>query len=134
MGTAKLSRISVLETALAGLVARIAVLEKMLGDPPADEPVETGSGGDRQLTKRKLAQRWGRSPRTIDRRRMKRAIPPPDGIVDGQLFWWLSTVMRHEATQVGGEAPNRSGYLRAWEAKKEAAAKDVASKEASAAS
>jgi hypothetical protein len=135
MGTAKLSRISVLETALAGLVARIAVLEKMLGDPPADEPVEAGCDGDRRLSKKRLADRWGKSTRTIDRIRKKRRDFPACDVVDGQCVWWLSRIREYErATQVGGTAPDRSGFLTRHKASTEAATKDVAAKEASAAS
>jgi hypothetical protein len=133
MGTTKLSRISVLETALAGLVGRISMLEKILGDPSAHEPVEAGPDGDRRLTKKQLAARWGRSQRTIDRERKRKrkpdtpAFPAPD-IVNGQCMWWLSSIREYErATQVGGTAPDRSHYLKA-------AAKDVAGKEAAASS
>jgi hypothetical protein len=137
MGTTKLSRISVLETALAGLVARIAVLEKMLGDPPADA-VEAGCDGDRRLSKKRLAGRWGTSTRTIDRERKRKRnsdkpeFPAPD-IVNGQCMWWLSRIREYErATQVGGTAPDRSEYLGRSKASTEAAAKDVAGKEAAA--
>jgi hypothetical protein len=128
----KQSRIVLLETALAGVVERIAVIEQMLGGLPTDEPVVAGCDGDRRLSKKELAKRWGRSPRTIDRMRARPDFPVPD-IVNKACGWWLSTIQQYErATQTGGEALNRSGYLRAWEAKEEAAAKDVAGKEAAA--
>ena len=136
----KLSRIVLLETALAGLVERIAVIERMLGDAPADEPVVAGGDGDRRLSKKRLANRWGTSTRTIDRERKRKrdsdkpAFPAPD-IVNGQCMWWLSRIREYErATQVGGTAPDRSGFLTRHKASTEAATKDVAAKEASAAS
>jgi hypothetical protein len=121
----KLSRIVLLETALAGLVGRISTLEKMLGDPPADEPVEAGCDGDRRLSKKRLADRWGKSTRTIDRIRKKRRDFPACDVVDGQCVWWLSRIREYErTTQTGGEALDRSGYLRASEAKEKETAAD----------
>ena len=129
----KLSRLSVIETALAGLIQRVGAIESLLG-PPIDEAVDAGCDGDRRLSKKQLAQRWGRSPRTIDRMRRVADFPAPD-IINGQLTWWLSIVQVYErATQAGGTAPDRSKYLARSKASTEAAAKEVAGKEASAAS
>jgi hypothetical protein len=121
----KLSRIVLLETALAGLVERIAVIERMLGGPPTDKPVVAGCDGDRRLSKKELAQRWGRSPRTIDRMRARPDFPVPD-IVNQQCGWWLSTIQQYELTsQTGGEALDHSGHLRAAEQQKESKAEGV---------
>jgi hypothetical protein len=117
----KQSRIVLLETALAGVVERIAVIEKMLGGLPTDEPVVAGCGGDRRLSKAALAKRWGKSTRSIDRMREKPEFPAPD-IINGQCTWWLSTIQKYErATQTGGEALDHSGYLRAAKEKETAA-------------
>jgi hypothetical protein len=118
----KQSRISVLEAALAGAFERIAVIERMLGGLPTDEPVVAGCGGDRRLSKAALARRWGKSPRTIDRMREQPSFPECD-VINGQCTWWLSTVQKYErATQAGGMAPDRSQYLTRNKASTEASA------------
>jgi hypothetical protein len=118
-----LSRLLLLETALAGLVERIAVIEKILGGPSTDEPVVAGCDGDRRLSKQQLARRWGRSPRTVDRMRKRPEFPVAD-VINGQLVWWLSAVQKYErATQAsGGKEIDRSSYLPRNKASTEAAA------------
>jgi hypothetical protein len=99
----KLSRVVLIETALAGLVERIAVIEKILGGLPTDEPVVAGCGGDRRLSKTALARRWGKSTRSIDRMRERPDFPTPD-VVNKACVWWLSTIQQYEReTQTGGE-------------------------------
>jgi hypothetical protein len=112
-----LSRLILLETALAGLTERISTLEKMLGGPPTDKPVVAGCDGDRRLSKQELARRWGKSPRTINRMRRRPDFPVAD-VINKQLTWWLSAIQQYErATQVSGKALDHSRYLRAAEAK-----------------
>jgi hypothetical protein len=112
-----LSRLILLETALAGLTERVSTLERILGGPPPDEPVVAGCDGDRRLSKQELARRWGKSPRTIDRMRRRPDFPVAD-VINKQLAWWLSAIQQYErATQVSGKALDHSRYLRAAEAK-----------------
>jgi hypothetical protein len=113
----KVSRLSVLETALAAIVQRVSVLERRHHGEPLE--IELQSITDRRLSKKALADRWSMSPRTIDRMRHTPGFPAPD-IVNGQCLWWLSAIQRHErATQVGGKALDRSTYLGAAEQQKE---------------
>jgi hypothetical protein len=117
----KVSRLSVIETALAAIVQRVNVLERRHRSEPL-ELIEPQSAGDRRLSKKALAERWGMSQRTIDRMREKPDFPVPD-IVNKACLWWLSTIQQYErATQVSGKALDHSRYLRAAERQKEAAA------------
>jgi hypothetical protein len=118
----RFGRLGVIEAAIAGLTARISTLEKMLGDPVADEPVIAGR--DCRLSKKQLAQRWGESTRTIDRERKKKKEKFPAGeLINGRWFWWLSKIQQYERqsfeAQLGNTAADHSRHLRAAEQQKE---------------
>jgi hypothetical protein len=100
-----LSRVLLLETALASVVERLAAVEARIGHnggPPLDELlIEPQSIRDQRLSKRALAERWGMSPRTIDRMRELPEFPTPD-VVNKACVWWLSTIQKYErATKTG---------------------------------
>jgi hypothetical protein len=66
------------------------------------------SGADRRdsrLTKTAVAARKGVSPRTIDRWRKAGLMPPPDDVINGRQYWWLSTLQRHERARARVPAP-----------------------------
>lgn len=76
---------------------------------------------DRRLTKRELAQRRGKSTRTVDRDVERGVLPPPE-VENGRCYWWLSTLQRHErkrAKEVAAETKQRGHsrrFARATEA------------------
>jgi hypothetical protein len=118
------SRLAVIEAALAAVVQRVSAIENAIGDPSADQRVDEGSSQDRRLSKKQLARRWNKSTRSIDRERQKPGFVAGE-LINGRWFWWLSKVQRYERqcfeAQLGGKALDRSRYLRASEAKEEAA-------------
>ena len=81
---------------LTRVCARLDLVEVKIGHnggPPLDdEPTD-----DRRLSKRKLAQRWGVSTRSVDRAREDDDFPAPErDFAGGPLFWWLSEIVRYE--------------------------------------
>jgi len=127
----KLSHLSVIETALAGLIQRVSVLERRRHGAPFDEElIDPQSIGDQRLSKKALAKRWNQSTRTLDRERKKPGFPAGE-LFNGRWFWWLSKIQEHERqsfeAQLGSTAPDRSRYLRAAERQKESEAKEEAS-------
>jgi hypothetical protein len=85
--TAELSRVSL----------RLDLVEVKIGHnggPPLDdEPTE-----DRRLSKRRLAQRWGTSTRSVDRAREGDPdFPAPErDYAGGPTYWWLSAIQKYE--------------------------------------
>jgi hypothetical protein len=51
---------------------------------------------DVMLSDQKLGIRWDVHPRTIKRRRRAGKFPPPDAVINGRPYTWLSTVQEHE--------------------------------------
>jgi len=51
---------------------------------------------DQRLYKKHLAQRYNRTPRSIDDWAAKGKIPPPVRDETGRPFWWASTIREHE--------------------------------------
>lgn len=73
--------------------ARLAALEIVVLGHAAEQPVDAAH--DCRLTKRQLAQRRGKSPRTIDRDVKRGTLPPPE-YENGRAYWWLSVLQCHE--------------------------------------
>jgi hypothetical protein len=74
------------------LEGRCRGLETFVGHGDSD-PVDPAH--DRRLTKRQLAQRRGKSARTIDRDVARKLLPPPE-FENGRAYWWLSVLQRYE--------------------------------------
>ena len=56
----------------------------------------TVHGRPRQrLTKADLAQQEGVTTRSIDRRVAEGKLPPADDIINGRLYWWSDSIVRH---------------------------------------
>jgi hypothetical protein len=86
---------------------RFRGLETFIGhDGDDDGPVDPAH--DRRLTKRQLAQRRGKSTRTVDRD-VERGILPAPQFENGRAYWWLSALQRHEREREHGKprAPRR---------------------------
>jgi hypothetical protein len=79
-------------TLLATLSLRVTALEALLGCA-TEQPIDPAN--DRRLTKRQLAQRQGKSTRTIDRD-VERGVLPAPVVENGRCFWWISDLQRHE--------------------------------------
>lgn len=80
------------------LEGRFRGLEACIGHHGGDDgPVDPAH--DRRLTKRQLAQRRGKSTRTIDRDVARGILPPPQ-FENGRAYWWLSALQRHERAHI----------------------------------
>jgi hypothetical protein len=55
---------------------------------------------DRKLTKPQVALREAKSARQIERDVEDEKFPPPDEIINGRCYWWLSTLERHDRERV----------------------------------
>src|SRR5262249_28402493 len=55
---------------------------------------------DRKLSKNQVALREGRSARAVERDVDNGTFPPPDEIVNGRAYWWLSTLERHDRERI----------------------------------
>jgi hypothetical protein len=55
---------------------------------------------NRKLTKPQVALREAKSPRQIERDVENGSYPPPDEIINGRWYWWLSTLERHDRERV----------------------------------
>jgi hypothetical protein len=77
---------------LQNLAERVTAIEAKLAKP-ADIPTPAT---DRRLSKKRLAERWGTSDRSIDRRRKDDPTFPSPDIVRGRCYWWLSKIMKYE--------------------------------------
>jgi hypothetical protein len=55
---------------------------------------------NRKLTKPQVALREAKSVRQIERDVEDRKYPPPDEIINGRWYWWLSTLERHDRERV----------------------------------
>jgi hypothetical protein len=86
-----------LEDELNSVLARLDSIESRIahnGGPPLDdEPTE-----DRRLSKRKLAERWAVSTRSIDRAREDDPdFPAPErDYPGGPTYFWLSAIKKYE--------------------------------------
>jgi hypothetical protein len=74
---------------LGNLIRRIDALEAAVHGRASDF-------FDRKLTKPMVALREAKSARQIERDVENRAYPPPDEIINGRWYWWLSTLERHD--------------------------------------
>jgi hypothetical protein len=66
---------------------------------------------DRKLTKPQVALRNAISARQLERNVKDEKHPPPDEIVNGRWYWWLSTLERHDRERVQSprRAPSNAG-------------------------
>jgi hypothetical protein len=80
---------------LADIAERLGALEAVVLGHRTSAPAAT----DYRLTKRALAERRGKSTRSIDRD-VKRGVVPPPEIENGRSYWWLSVLQRHERAHV----------------------------------
>jgi hypothetical protein len=55
---------------------------------------------DRKLTKPQVALRRANSTRQLERDVKDGKHPPPDEIINGRWYWWLSTLERHDRERV----------------------------------
>jgi hypothetical protein len=69
---------------------------------------------DRKLTKPMVALREAKSARQIEREVGGGKYPPPDEIINGRWYWWLSTLERHdrERSQSTTRTPPNAGNPR----------------------
>jgi hypothetical protein len=78
---------------MSDIFARIDRLETVVFGRTS---TSTGKLPDRKLPTREVALRAGRSVRSIERDLEAKTHPPPDEIVNGRKYWWLSTLERHD--------------------------------------
>jgi hypothetical protein len=57
----------------------------------------------KRFSKSELAKDEGCTTRTVDRRVEKGALPPPDDVINGRLFWWSDSLERHRK-RMGAQA------------------------------
>jgi hypothetical protein len=57
-----------------------------------------------RLSKAEVAKSECCSTRTVPRRVEKGALPPPDDVINGRLFWWSDTLERHRCERARAEA------------------------------
>jgi hypothetical protein len=84
---------------LGDLIRRIEALEAAVQGRASDF-------FDRKLTKPMVAVREAKSPRQIERDVQNQVLPPPDEILNGRWYWWLSTLERHDRQRV--QSPRRA--------------------------
>jgi len=77
----------------ADLVRRVEMLEAAVRGRASDY-------FNRKLTKPMVALREAKSARQIERDVASGAYPPPDEILNGRWYWWLSTLERHDRTRL----------------------------------
>src|SRR5262249_4026700 len=61
----------------------------------------------RKLFMAEVALREGRTARTIQRDQEKQKFPPPDGVNNGHVWWWLSTLEANDRAQASLPATTR---------------------------
>jgi hypothetical protein len=61
-----------------------------------------------KLTKPQVALREAKSVRQVERDVEKQVLPPPDEIINGRWYWWLSTLERHDREQGENATDRRS--------------------------
>jgi hypothetical protein len=96
------------------------------------DALETAAGGRprRRLSKTQLAEVEGCSPREVMRRVARKALPPPDDIINGRLFWWSDSIEDHRRKHTRAEADSpeakaaRDPRLRVCRADKQAIKSD----------
>jgi hypothetical protein len=97
---------------------RLRAVEHMIlhNGRPDEKIIEEQSAKDRKFGKAELAQRWGKSPRSIDRDRSLPGFPVPE-VENGRLRWWLSKIQAYERRRFEeqlekqGRGPDRSTNL-----------------------
>jgi len=87
-----------IKATLARLEARLDNVESMIGHNNGGPTLDDAPVEDRRLSKRKLAERWGTSTRSVDRARKEdREFPAPErDYPGGPTYWWLSKIVRYE--------------------------------------
>jgi hypothetical protein len=105
---------------LTRILDRLDALELILQDRRAS--TQLAQLDDRKLSKHQVAFRDGRSMRSIDRDVKAGKFPPPDDIINGRLYWRLSTLQRHDRERQAHHPPARKPSGRKQRAHDEEAA------------
>jgi DNA-binding transcriptional MerR regulator len=58
----------------------------------------------RALPTRRVAERYGVSPRTVKRWQTSGVLPPPDLTVNLRHYWFLTTLEQTERSRIAGQA------------------------------